>query len=172
MGLFSSSMALNSFEDLLVEQLQDLYDAETQLTKALPKMAAAAHNPALKAAFEEHLRQTQGQVGRLEQVFGMLGKSARSKTCEAMQGLVEEGSEVISASGDPDVKDAALIAAGQRVEHYEIAGYGTARTFAQRLGRDDAAWQLQQTLDEEAATDRKLTALAEQIVNPRAAAKV
>jgi ferritin-like metal-binding protein YciE len=170
MGLFSS-MELSSFDDLFVEQLQDLYDAEQRLTKALPKMAGAAHNPALKTAFQEHLRQTENQVTRLEKIFQMLGKSAETKTCEAMKGLVEEGSEVISANGDPDVKDAALIAAGQRVEHYEISGYGTARTFAQRLGRSDAARLLQETLDEEAATDKKLTALAEQIINPRAAAK-
>ena len=172
MGLFSSSMALNSFEDLLVEQLQDLYDAEQRLTKALPKMADAAKSASLKAAFQEHLRQTQNQVTRLEQVFQLLGKTAQSKTCEAMKGLVTEGEEVISATGDADVKDAALIAAAQRVEHYEIAGYGTARTFAQRLGHDNAARLLQQTLDEEADTDKKLTALAERSINPRAAATV
>jgi ferritin-like metal-binding protein YciE len=170
MGLFSSSAALNSFDDLLVEQLQDLYDAEQRLTKALPKMAVAAHNSSLKSAFEEHLRQTQNQVSRLEQVFKSLGKSAQTKTCEAMKGLVEEGSEVISANGDPDVKDAALIAAAQRAEHYEIAAYGTARTFAQRLNKPEAARLLQQTLDEEAETDRKLTALAERSINPKAAA--
>jgi ferritin-like metal-binding protein YciE len=169
MGLFSSSLALNSFDDLFVEQLEDLYDAERQLTKALPKMAGAASNPSLRSAFQEHLRQTENQVTRLERVFQTLGKSARSKTCEAMQGLVEEGEEVISASGNPDVKDAALIAAAQRVEHYEIAGYGTARTFAERLGRQDAARLLQETLDEEAATDKKLTALAERSINPKAA---
>src|SRR5262249_43833897 len=151
-------------------QLQDLYDAEKRLVKALPQMADAARSSALKAAFQEHFRQTEGHVSRLEQVFRMLGKSAQTKTCEAMKGLVEEGSEVISAKGDADVKDAALIAAAQRVEHYEIAGYGTARTFAQRLGRHDAAQLLQQTLDEEAATDKKLTALAEQSVNPKAMA--
>jgi len=172
MGLFSSSAALNSFDDLFVEQLQDLYDAEQRLTKALPKMAAAAHNPALKSAFEEHLRQTENHVSRLEQIFKSMGKTVQSKTCEAMKGLVEEGSEVISGSGDPNVKDAALIAAAQRVEHYEIAGYGTVRTFAQRLGKSDAARLLQQTLDEEAETDKKLTGLAEKSINPRAAAKV
>ncbi len=170
MSLFSSSVALNTFDDLFLEQLQDLYDAEKRLVQALPKMASAAHNPRLKAAFQEHLRQTEGQVSRLEQVFGQLGRSAQAKTCEAMKGLIAEGEEIISSSGDPNVKDAALIAAGQRVEHYEIAGYGTARTFAQRLGRTDAARLLQQTLDEEAATDRKLTTLAEQSINPMAAA--
>jgi len=170
MGLFSNSTALNSFDDLMVEQLQDLYDAEQRLVKALPKMAAAAHNNSLKAAFQDHLRQTEGHVSRLEQVFKALGKQAQAKTCVAMKGLVEEGEEAISAKGDPNVKDAALIAAAQRVEHYEIAGYGTARTFAQRLGRTDAARLLQQTLDEEAATDKKLTTLAEQSINPKAAA--
>lgn len=170
MGLFTSSAALNSFDDLFVEQLQDLYDAEQRITKALPKMAAAAHNASLKSAFEEHLRQTENHVKRLEQVFQNLGKSAKTKTCEAMKGLVEEGSEVVNSDGDPDVKDAALIAAAQRVEHYEIAAYGTARTFAQRLGRQDAARLLQQTLDEEADTDKKLTALAEKAINPKAAA--
>lgn len=169
MGLFTS-MALNSFDELLVEQLEDLYDAEQRITKALPKMAEAARSSTLKSAFQEHLRQTQNQVTRLEQVFQMLGKSAKSKTCEAMKGLVAEGEEVISSSGNPDVKDAALIAAAQRVEHYEIAGYGTARTFAERLGRHDAARLLQETLDEEAATDKKLSSLAEQSINPRAAA--
>jgi len=171
MGLFTSSMALNSFDDLFVEQLQDLYDAEQRLVTALPKMAAAAHNSALKSAFQEHLRQTEGQVNRLEQVFRILGQSAKAKTCAAMKGLIEEGQEVISSSGDPNVKDAALIAAAQRVEHYEIAGYGTARTFAQRLNRHDAARLLQETLDEEGAADKKLTALAEQTVNPKAATK-
>jgi ferritin-like metal-binding protein YciE len=163
---------LNSFDDLFVEQLQDLYDAEQRLTKELSKMAAAAHNSSLKSAFEEHLRQTQNQVSRLEQVFQHLGKSAQTKTCEAMKGLIEEDSEIISGAGDPNVEDAALIAAAQRVEHYEIAAYGTARTFAQRLGKSEAARLLQQTLDKEAETDKKLTALAEKAINPKAAAKV
>ena len=170
MGLFGGT-ALNSFDDLFVEQLQDLYDAEQRLTRALPKMAEAAHAASLKAAFQEHLRQTQTHVSRLEQVFQMIGKSAKSKTCEAMKGLVAEGDEAISATGSPEVKDAALIAAAQRVEHYEIAGYGTVRTFARKLGREDAARLLQETLDEEAATDRKLTTLAEQSINPSAARK-
>jgi ferritin-like metal-binding protein YciE len=170
MGLFTG-VSLKSFDDLFVEQLQDLYDAEQRLVKAVPKMADAAHNSVLKAAFQDHLRQTQGQVTRLEQAFRMLGKSANPKTCEAMKGLIEEGQDAISASGDPDVKDAALIAAAQRVEHYEIAGCGTVRTVAQRLGRQDTARLLQQTLDEETATDKKLTSLAEQSINPKAAAR-
>ena len=147
------------------EELRDIYDAEKQLVKALPKMAEAAHSPALKSAFQEHLRQTKKQVSRLEQVFEGIGKSAQTKTCEAMKGLVAEGDEVISAQGDPSVKDAALIAAAQRVEHYEIAGYGTARTFAQQLGMSDAAKLLQETLDEEADTDKKLTELAVTTIN-------
>jgi len=168
MGLFTSSVALDSFDELFVEQLQDLYDAEQRLVTALPKMAGAASSSSLKAAFQEHLRETEGQVSRLEQIFRLLGKTAKAKTCEAMKGLIAEGQEVISSRGDPDVKDAALIAAAQRVEHYEIAGYGTVRTFAQRLGHDDAARLLQQTLDEEGAADKKLTALAEQTINPKA----
>jgi len=172
MGLFSSSLKLNSFDDLFVEQLEDLYDAEQQLVKALPKMADAAHNSELKSAFQQHLRETENQVARLEQAFKILGKSARAKTCEAMKGLITEGDEVVTANGDPNVKDAALIAAAQRVEHYEIAGYGSARTFAQRLGRQDVARLLQQTLDEEGATDKKLTTLAEQSINPKAAVTV
>jgi ferritin-like metal-binding protein YciE len=172
MALFTSSAALETFDDLFVVQLQDLYDAEQRLTKALPKMAAAAHNSSLKSAFEEHLRQTQNQVSRLEHVFQQLGHSAKTKTCEAMKGLIEEGSEIISGKGDPNVKDAALIAAAQRVEHYEIAAYGTARTFAQQLGKSEAARLLQQTLDEEADTDKKLTSLAEKAINPKASARV
>jgi len=171
MSLFGG-IELNSFDDLFVEQLQDLYDAEQRLTKALPKMADAAHSTSLKAAFQDHFRQTEGHVSRLERVFRMLGKSAEGKTCEAMKGLIKEGEEAISAKGKADVKDAALIAAAQRVEHYEMAGYGCARTFADRLGRRDAAQLLQETLDEEAAADKKLTTLAEQSINPKAAASV
>jgi len=168
MGLFSSK-TLDSFETLFVDQLQDLYDAEQRLVAALPKMAAAAHDPKLKAAFNKHLRETQGQVGRLELVFKEVGQTAKSKTCQAMKGLVEEGSEVIDAGGDDAVKDAALIAAAQRGEHYEISAYGTARAFARRLGKQHAAQLLEQTLREEEATDKDLTHLAEQSVNAEAA---
>jgi ferritin-like metal-binding protein YciE len=167
MGLFSSEN-LDSFETLFCEQLADLYDAEQRLVKALPQMADAAHSNNLRIAFQQHLRETQEHVKRLEQVFKLMGKSPKSKTCQAMKGLVEEGSEAISATGDPAVKDAALIAAAQRVEHYEIAGYGTVRTFAQRLGMQDAVRLLQQTLDEEAACDKKLTQLAESSINVKA----
>jgi ferritin-like metal-binding protein YciE len=167
MGLFTSK-EFNSLECLLHDQMQDLYDAEQQLTKALPKMAKAADAPELKQAFEQHLRETENQINRLERAFEMLGKEAEGKTCAAMKGLITEGDEVVSASGDPEVKDAALIAAAQRVEHYEMAGYGSARTFAQYLGHDDVARILQETLDEEGATDHKLTDLAEQFINAKA----
>ncbi|MCC6802844.1 MAG: ferritin-like domain-containing protein [Anaerolineae bacterium] len=159
---------LESLQDLLLEQLQDLYDAEHQLTKALPKMAGAASNTNLQNAFNEHLSETERHVRRLEQAFEALGKRAERKTCKAMQGLVAEGSEVIEEQGDPQVKDAALIAAAQRVEHYEIAGYGSARTFAQTLGENRVADLLQNTLDEEGAADKKLTQIAESQVNERA----
>jgi len=167
MGLFGGK-TLNSLDDLLVDHLKDLYDAEQRLTKALPKMASAAKNPALKQAFESHLTETQNHVTRLEQAFKSLGQSPQSVTCQAMQGLIAEGQEAIDASGDPDVKDAALIAAAQRVEHYEMAGYGCARTFAQQLKKTEVARLLQETLEEEAAADKKLTSLAESRVNPHA----
>ena len=161
-------MKLESLHDLYVGELKDLYNAENQLLKALPKMAKAATSPELQAAFEEHLEQTKGQVERLESIFEELGVSPKGKKCKAMEGLVEEGSEVIDATGDDSVRDAALIAAAQRVEHYEIAGYGCARTFAQLLGFDDAVQLLQQTLEEESETDEKLTQLAETVINVEA----
>ena len=167
MGLFTST-ELNSLDDLFLDQIQDLYDAEKRLTSALPKMAAAAHSPELRSAFEQHLRETEGQITRLEEVFRQIGKSPARETCEAMKGLIKEGENMVQANGDPSVKDAALIAAAQRVEHYEIAGYGCARNFAQRLGHHEAARLLQATLDEEGATDKKLTAIAERAVNLRA----
>jgi len=167
MGLFSSK-TLDSLETLFIDQLQDLYDAEQRLVKALPKMAEAAHDSTLKSAFQQHLNETKNQITRLERVFQLMGREAEGKTCAAMKGLIEEGEEAISAKGDPDVKDAALIAAAQRVEHYEMAGYGTARTFAQRVGRQDVARLLQETLNEEKATDEKLNRIAEQQVNVQA----
>ena len=169
MGLFTG-ITLNTMRDLLVDQLQDLYDAEQRLVSALPRMADAASSPSLQSAFREHLEQTQGQVTRLEQAFRILGEEAKTKTCAAMKGLISEGEEVISADGDPDVKDAALIAAAQRVEHYEIAAYGSARTFARCEGATDVAELLQATLDEEGDTDKRLTALAEGSINARAEA--
>jgi ferritin-like metal-binding protein YciE len=167
MPLFTS-VEFNSLNDLFVNQIEDLYDAENRLTKALPKMAEAANSSQLKQAFQQHLTETQGHVSRLETIFRELGVEPKRETCEAMKGLITEGEEMISAKGDPEVKDAALIAAGQRVEHYEMSGYGTARTFAQRLGLTQAANLLQQTLNEEAAADKKLTAIAESSVNRQA----
>jgi ferritin-like metal-binding protein YciE len=156
-------MELSSLEDLFVEELKDLYSAETQLTKALPKMAKAATSKELRAGFEKHLKQTQDHVDRLEQIFNDLEVSPKGKKCQAMAGLIEEGSEVIEEDAEPEVKDAALIAAAQRVEHYEIAGYGCVRTYAKLLGNTDAMRLLQQTLDEEGETDKALTKLAESI---------
>ena len=162
-------MPLNDLRDVLVECVRDLYSAETQLVKALPKMAKAATNPDLKAGFTAHLAETRGQVERLEKVAELLGCKTKGKTCAAMKGLVEEGQEVIGEVGNPTAKDALLISAAQKVEHYEIAGYGTARTFATVLGEDEVAALLQATLDEEKATDAKLTAVAESGLNEEAA---
>jgi ferritin-like metal-binding protein YciE len=168
MGWFTST-ELDSLDALFLDQLLDLYDAEQRLVQALPKMAGAAHQPGLKEAFQNHLRETQTHLQRLEHVFQALEQSVRAKTCEAMKGLVAEGQEAIDAKGNPDVKDAALIAAAQRVEHYEIAAYGTARTFARRLGKQSAVALLGETLAEEKAADQKLTQLAEAGINQKAA---
>jgi ferritin-like metal-binding protein YciE len=162
-------MAVRSLENLLVEQLRDLLSAEKQITKALPKMAKAASTEELRAAFEEHLTQTQGQIARLEEAFETLGQTARAKKCVAMEGLIEEGKEHLEEDMEPAVKDAALIASAQKVEHYEIASYGSARTWAQEIGQPQVAELLQATLDEEAETDQKLTKLAESLVNRQAA---
>jgi ferritin-like metal-binding protein YciE len=159
---------LMTLEDLLLDQLKDLYNAENQLTKALPKMAKAATNPELKKAFQTHLAQTEEHVSRLEEVFEAIGETAKGKLCHAMKGLIEEGSEAIKEDATPEVKDAALIAAAQRVEHYEIAGYGTVRTYAESLGHEAAAKLLQKTLDEEGETDKLLTKIAETAVNAAA----
>jgi len=156
-------MKLGSLHDLFVEELKDLYNAENQLTKALPKMAKAASFEGLRTAFKDHLAETQHQVERLETIFKQLEASPKGKKCKAMMGLIEEGKEVIDADGEDAVKDAALIAAAQRVEHYEIAGYGTVRTYAELLGFEEAAKLLQETLDEEAAADEKLTEIARNI---------
>ncbi len=158
-------MKLNTLRDLYVEQLQDLYSAETQLVKALPKMAKAASNPQLKQAFEQHLSQTEQHVERLEQIFSGLNKKPGGHTCKGMAGLITEGEEMIKMKGDEAAIDAGLIAAAQRVEHYEIAGYGCVQTYATQLGEQQAARLLQQTLDEEGTTDKKLTKLAEQVIN-------
>lgn len=158
----------NNLDDLFWAEIADLYDAEKRLTKALPKMAESAQAPELRRAFEQHLAETEGQVARLERIFTSLGREPNGSTCQAMKGLIEEGDEMATAKGNPDVRDAALIAAAQRVEHYEMSGYGSARVFARRLGYDDAARLLQETLDEEKQADRKLNLLAEQQINVRA----
>jgi ferritin-like metal-binding protein YciE len=158
-------MALSNLHDLYIDELKDLYNAESQLLKALPKMAKAASAPELKKAFEEHLEVTRGHVERLETIFEDLSIPARGKKCKAMEGLIAEGAELIAEKGEPSVKDAGLIACAQRVEHYEMAGYGCVRTFAKLLGYDDAVALLQQTLDEEGEADKALTELAETVIN-------
>src|SRR5262249_44518714 len=151
--------------DLLTEQLKDLYNAENQIIKALPKMAKTASNPELRRGFEEHLEQTRHHVERLEQAFDHLDQKAKGKKCEAIEGLVEEAKELMDEDIDEATLDAGLIAAAQKVEHYEIASYGCARTWAQQLGFREVAELLEETLDEEKATDKKLTDLAESMVN-------
>jgi ferritin-like metal-binding protein YciE len=158
-------MSMDSLKDLYIDELKDLYNAENQLLKALPKMAKKASAPELKRAFQDHLVQTEGHVNRLEKIFKGLGEKPTGKTCKAMKGLVEEGKEIIEEDGDESVLDAALIGAAQRVEHYEIAGYGVVRTFASLLGENSAVDLLQRTLNEEGETDKKLTALAESVIN-------
>jgi ferritin-like metal-binding protein YciE len=153
-------MKLDSLEDVLVHQLNDLYSAEDQLVEALPKMAKAASNIQLQQAFEHHLQETRDHRDRIQEIFGQLGKRRNGEECKAMKGLIEEGEEVVETSGDSAAKDAALIAAAQRVEHYEIAAYGTARTLAGELGHDDAKDLLDQTLDEESNADKLLTKIA------------
>jgi len=161
---------IQTLEDLFLEEIKDLYHAEGQLVKALPKMAKAAKSPELKSAFQSHLEQTKGHVERLTQVFAEIGKPAKGKTCVAMKGLIEEGSELISEDAEPHVKDAGLIVAAQKVEHYEIASYGSMCVFADLLGLKAAKKLLGQTLAEEEAADKKLTQLAEGLVNQEALA--
>ncbi len=163
-------MKLQTLNDLLHHELKDLYSAENQLVKALPKMAKAAANEELQAGFEEHLEQTKGHVERLDQIAEMLGVKLTGHKCKAMEGLIEEGSELIGEDAEDAVRDAGLIGAAQRVEHYEIAGYGTARALAEKLGHEDIAELLEQTLEEEKETDAKLTELAETAVNVEAEA--
>jgi ferritin-like metal-binding protein YciE len=159
---------MQTLDDLYTDMLKDLYSAEKQLVKALPKMAKNAQSPDLQKAFQEHLKQTEGHVERIERIFSDLGSSPRGKKCVGMEGLVEEGSELLQEQVDPDVLDAGLIAAAQKVEHYEIASYGTVRTWAERLGYNQAAQLLQQTLDEEGEANKKLTQLAESHINMEA----
>ncbi len=156
---------IKTLHDLFVHELRDLYSAEKQLLKALPKMAKAATHEELKEGFEQHLAQTEEHVARLEQIFEKMDVSSRGEKCAAMEGLVEEGKKIMEEEMPDNVLDAALIAAAQRVEHYEIAGYGTAKTFAEILGEDEAADLLEQTLEEEKETDVKLTELAESTIN-------
>jgi ferritin-like metal-binding protein YciE len=153
-------MGLNSLDDVLHEQIKDLMSAEQQLVKALPKVAQAAHSTELKQAIEHHLDETRGHVMRLEEIAGQLGIEKTGTTCKAMEGLIAEGEEIIGKQGDPVAKDAAIIGAAQRIEHYEIAGYGTARTLADELELDDAKSLLDETLDEESNADKLLTKIA------------
>ena len=156
-------MKPNSLQELYIEQLQDLYDAEHQIIKALPKMIAEATSTDLKDALTEHLEVTKTQASRLEQIFESSGEKAKAEKCKGMQGVIQEGSDLIREIEDENVRDAAIIASAQRVEHYEMAGYGTARNYASLLEDDNAAQLLQETLDEEKEADAKLTALAEDI---------
>lgn len=161
-------MELNTLKDLYIDEIKDLYSAEKQLVKALPKMAKAANDKNLQQAFRTHLKETGQHAARLEQICKELGVSPRGKKCVGMEGLIEEGSELIKEEPDPDVLDAGLIAKAQHVEHYEIAGYGTVRTYARQLGFENQAELLQQTLDEEGRTDHLLTELAESGINVEA----
>lgn len=161
-------MSLKSLQDLYINELKDIYSAEKQVLQALPRMAKAASNPELQQAFEHHLDQTKEQIQRLETIFDDLERSPSGKRCKAMAGLVEEGKEVLGEEAEPDVRDAALIASAQRVEHYEISAYGTVRTFARELGFDKHVKLLQETLDEEGKTDKLLTGLAEARINRQA----
>jgi ferritin-like metal-binding protein YciE len=167
MGLFSKD--IKTLDDLFVHQLQDIYYAENQITKALPKMIAKATDPQLKQGFETHLRETEGQIKRLEQVFQMHGQTPKAVDCPAIDGIIKEANETAGEIADKEVLDAALLASAQAVEHYEITRYGTLIAWAQQLGRSDCASVLQQNLDEEKATDKKLTAMAESKINRKAA---
>ena len=162
-------MKLTTLDKLFHHELKDLYDAEHQVVKALPKLAEAASNPELAAAFEEHLAQTQEHISRLETVFEEIGEAPAREPCAGMRGIIEEGNKILGEDADPVVKDAAIISAAQRVEHYEMAVYGTLRTWARILGYEDSARLMEETLDEEEGTDSALTGIAQQI-NPEAAA--
>jgi ferritin-like metal-binding protein YciE len=165
----SNTMQLETLQDLYVHELKDLYSAEKQLIKALPKMVKAAKNDKLATGFEEHLEQTKEHAARLERILSNHKKSTRGARCRGMEGIIAEGSEMVEEEADPEVKDAGLISAAQRVEHYEIAGYGTARTYAEMLGDKEGAKLLQATLGEEEETDQKLTQLAKSSINVAAA---
>lgn len=162
-------MSLDSLEKLFLEELKDVYNAEKQITRALPRMAKAAESPQLQQAFIKHLKETEGQIQRLERIFKELGQAARGKKCKGMEGLIEEGKEKLEENSEPQVLDAALIASAQKVEHYEMAAYGCLRTYAELLGYSQAAQLLQQNLQEEEAADKKLTQLGEAGINQAAA---
>jgi ferritin-like metal-binding protein YciE len=159
----------STLHDAWLDELRDLYNAEKQITKALPRLAKAANNATLADVFESHLQETLGQIERLEQVFKLVGESARGKTCKGMTGILDEGKELMEEDFDEATTDATLIAAAQKVEHYEIASYGTVIAWAEAMGHDEAATLLQETLDEEEAADEKLTAFAESGINEQAA---
>ena len=161
-------MKIESMEDLFLAEIEDLYDCEKRLTKHLPKMAKASTSSELRQAFETHLQETQGHVERLEKVFSEMGKKPKAETCEAIKGLIEEGEEMISNTDESPVRDAGIIAAANRVEHYEMAAYGSARAFAQTLGLNSAVTLLEQTLQEEKKADQKLTKLGETKINQEA----
>lgn len=161
-------MKIETLEDLFLEQIQDLYDAEKRLTKALPKMAEATTSQSLRQAFQSHMLETEGHVTRLERVFRIIGQEPKSQTCDAMKGLISEGEDMISDTDQSPLRDAGLIACANRVEHYEIAAYGSVRAFAEALGRPEAVTLLEQTLEEEKRADQKLTNLAETMVNDEA----
>jgi ferritin-like metal-binding protein YciE len=162
-------MAVSTFEELSLEGLRDIYDAEHQITEALPKMAKAATSAELRKAFETHLTQTENQIKRLEQVFELMGAKAERKTCLAAKGLIAEANEHMKETEEGPLRDAVMIEAAQKVEHYEIASYGTARTFARQMGNEEVAKLLEETLNEEEQTDKKLTGIAESVVNKKAA---
>ena len=161
-------MKIETMEDLFLEQVEDLYDAEKRLVKALPKMAEASTSQSLRQAFESHLMETEGHVSRLESIFRTLGQDPKTHTCDAMKGLISEGEDMVSDIDQSSLRDAGLIAAANRVEHYEIAAYGSARTFAQHPRLSEAASLLEQTLQEEKKADQKLTQLAENMINDEA----
>ena len=161
-------MKINTFEELLVHEMQDLYDAEQHIAKALPKMASAASSPQLRSAFEQHLEQTKMQIGRLEQAFQGVAQVPKTGSCKGVKGLIDEGSALIDEKADPAVKDAGLIVVAQKIEHYEIAAYGSVRAWANRLGHERIAELFDRTLQEEKDTDRILSQLAESSVNVRA----
>ncbi len=156
-------MSVGTMDELFVDELKDLYSAEKQITRALPKLVKAATSDDLRQAFQSHLEETNGHVSRLEKAFEILGKSPKGKTCVGMKGVLEEGAEVLEDTDKGEVRDAGLISAAQRVEHYEMAGYGSAREFAKLLGQDEIAELLEETLEEEKAADKKLTSISKQV---------